>query len=250
MTLRLRQLGLGARLGITGCVIAMAIGFVAAALHLYWHYEPRDGRPNLTLDDLRSAYHGLDAPSPLVESLKRGHPDGFPEGDRAALLTWLGSGKISENYDSLDMGDAAPSEIIARSCLSCHARNAPTPAPPVLDYWDDVKKIAFPIKVEPVPIKIIAISAHTHALSMAPLTLAIGLLAMSTAFPRRLTGGLLGLAGLALAVDLASWWLARLDDRWVYAIAGAGFAYNAACALMLMIVIIELWRPRTQGDRP
>lgn len=114
----------------------------------------------------------------------------------------------------------------------------------MLDYWDDVKKVAFAVKIEPVPVKIVAMSAHAHALSMAPLTVVVGLLALATAFPRRITGGLLGFAGVALAVDLGAWWLARMDDRWVYIIAAAGGVYNAAMVLMVLVTLIELWRPR------
>ncbi len=243
---KLRDFGVGVRLGLTGIVVALLIGFVASALHLYWHYEPRDQRPGLSINDLRSAYHGIDAPALLVESLTGGHPETLSSADRKALLDWLASDTISENYDSLDLGDDAPSEIIAASCISCHARNAPEKDRSIpLEYWDDVKKHAFAIKIEPVPLKIVAVSAHTHALAMAPLTLAIGMLALATAFPRRLTGLLCALAGVALALDLASWWLARIDDRWVYMIAGAGTVYNAASVLMILMVLIELWRPRS-----
>lgn len=249
----LREFGIGVRLGLTGLVLTMFIGFVASALHLYWHYEPRDQRDGLSIDDIRSAYHGIDAPSLLVESLQSGHPEPLSTDDRQALLDWLASDRISENYDSLDLGDDAPAEIIAASCLECHARSAPAAvrdsgAMP-LEYWDDVKKLAFAIKIEPVPLKIIAVSAHTHALAMAPLTLVIGALAIATAFPRRFTAGLFAIAGLALAIDLAAWWLARIDGRWAYAIAGAGFAYNASSVLLLFMVLVELWRPRSIGAR-
>lgn len=244
MTIKLREFGVGVRLGLTGCCVAVLIGLAASAMHLYWHYERRDEKAGLTIDDLKSAYHGIDAPSPMVQALKRGHPEGLAKADQEALLAWLNGDKVGENYDNLDLGDAAPAEVVGRSCLSCHARSSAKPVAPMLDYWDDVKKVAFAVKIEPVPTKIVAMSAHAHALSMAPLTVVVGLLALATTFPRRLTGGLLGIAGIALAVDLAAWWLARMDDRWVYAIAAAGGLYNAAMALMVLVTLIELWRPK------
>lgn len=249
MTIKLREFGIGVRLGLTGCCIAIVIGLITSAMHLYWHYERRDERAGLTIDDLKSAYHGIDAPSPLIQALERGHPETLAKADQEALLAWLKGDKVGENYDNLDLGDAAPAEIVGRTCLSCHARNAGTPVPPMLDYWDDVKKVAFAVKIEPVPVKIVAMSAHAHALSMAPLTALVGLLAIATAFPRKLTGGLFGLAGVGLALDLGAWWLARMDDRWVYVIAAAGGVYNLAMGLMVVITLLELWRPK-MGARP
>lgn len=247
MTIKLREFGVGARLGLTGCCIAVLIGLVASAMHLFWHYEPRDERPGFSLDDLKSAYHGIDSPSPMVQSLERGHPEKLAKADQEALLKWLKGDKVGENYDNLDLGDSAPAEVMGRSCLSCHARNSPKPVAPMLDYWDDVKKVAFAVKIEPVPTKILAMSAHAHALSMAPLTIVVGMLGLATAFPRKFTGALVGFAGLALALDLGAWWLARMDDRWVSVIAISGGIYNATMVLLILVVLLELWRPRGKG---
>lgn len=247
MTIRLRDFGVGVRLALTGCCIAIVIGLITSAMHLYWHYERRDERPGFSIDDLKSAYHGIHAPSPLIQSLERGHPEGLAKTDREALLSWLKGDKVGENYDNLDLGDAAPAEVMGRSCLSCHARNAKTPAAPMLDYWDDVKKVAFEVKIEPVPTKIVAMSAHAHALSMAPLTVVVGFLALATAFPRRVVGGVFGLAGVALAVDLVAWWLARMDAQWVFVIAGAGGVYSVTMTLLVLMTMIELWRPKWEA---
>lgn len=246
-TLRLRNLGIGFRMGLTGLLITMLIGYAASGLHLYWHYEPRDERPGLSINDIRSAYRGIDSPSILAESLRGGHPETLSDADRQALLSWLASDRISENYDSLDLGDDAPAEIIAMSCLSCHSRSAPASerdagAMP-LEYWNDVSQLAFAVKIEPVPLKIVAISTHTHALAMAPLTLVIGVMAFATIFPRRLVAGVFAVAGLALAADISSWWLARLGDIWVYVIATGGALYFIASVLMILMSLVELWRP-------
>ncbi len=255
MTLRLRHLGLLTRLGITGLVFALALGLVASALHLVNHYENRDGVPGLTIDDLTASYHGIEAPAPLVLALERGHPETISDAERASLLAWLGSDRISQDYDSLDLGDAAPAEIIAASCLSCHSRSA-TPAADQLaakriplDYWDDVQSVAYARSVPPTPTSIILMSMHAHALTMAVMTLVIAALGLATAFPKRIVGLLVCIAGVALIADLASWLIAREFAPAVYVIVGAGAVYNLATAALLVLVFLELWRPRTRREK-
>jgi hypothetical protein len=233
----------------------MALGLVASTLHLINHYEKRDGVAGLTLDDITASYHGIEAPSPLVLALERGHPDTITDAERESLLAWLGSDRISQDYDSLDLGDSAPAEILAASCLSCHSRSASLAADQLaakklpLDYWDDVQSVAFARSVPATPTSIILMSMHAHALTMATMTLVIAALGLTTAFPRRLIGVLIGLAGVALIADLASWLIAREFAAAVYVIVGAGAVYNLACATLLILVFLELWRPRTGREK-
>lgn len=244
-----------ARLGLTGLVFALALGLASSALHLVNHYEQRDGASGLSLDDIRAAYHGLDAPAPLVRSLQRGHPEELGEPERAALLAWLASGRVTEDFDSLDLGDDAPAEIIARSCLSCHARAAAPPASRgaakeiPLEYWDDVRRYAFAKSVPATPREIVLTSMHAHAPAMATMSVVVALLAAASAFPRGLTGSLIGVMGLALIADLGSWLPAREHGGFVYVIVGAGAAYMVSTALLLVLVLVELWRPRTRAER-
>ncbi len=254
-TLRLRNLPFLARLGLTGFIAAFALGLWASAMHLVHHYEKRDGAPGLTLDDITAAYRGIDAPAPLSGALARGHPDNLSDDERDALIQWLASDRITETYDALELGDAAPAEIIARECLSCHSRTA-SPAPDQikavdlpLDYWDDVQKLVFARNIPPTPREIVIASMHAHALTMAALGVVIGALALASAFPRVLVGLLIAIAGLGLAADLASWLVAPHWEPAIRVIVGAGFAYNASLAALLALVFLELWRPRTARDR-
>jgi hypothetical protein len=246
-TTPLRSLPLLARLGLTAVLFTLLGGLAASGMFLYQHYEKRDERAGLGLDDLRSAYHGLDAPAPIAAALRRGHPEGLAEPTRDALLKWLEGGKVSEQYDSLDLGPAAPAELLAKSCVECHSRKSSTGDAAArrlpLENWDDVKKAAFARKIDPVPLSIVAISTHTHAIALATLSFVVFGLSMGTRWPRGLVGGLMALAGLGLMLDIAGWWLARLDDRWVFAIAGGGGAFQAGLTLLLVLVLVDLWWP-------
>lgn len=245
---RLRDLGPGARLGLACMLLVLLGGMAASFTHLFWHHQNRDERPGLSMDDIQGVYHGVVSTSPLLKSLREGHPEDLPAPSREALLRWLEGPRISEDYDSLDLGDAAPVEIIARSCVRCHARGA-TEGEGIgrrvpLEFFDDVRRIAFSREIKPMAIEILAVTTHTHALSLGMLTIVVGALLWLTSWPRRLVSAALFLAGAALLADLASWWLARDTAAFTTVIAIAGGIYNALVVLMILAVLLDLCLPR------
>lgn len=246
--LRLRDLPLGFRVGLTGVVGAIVLGLWASLSHLEEHHRNRDGQPGVSVDDLVGAYHGLDNPAPLVVALERGHPESQPAASRELLLKWLKSAKISDDFDNPDLGAAAPAEVLARDCVACHSRKA-TEGDGIgqklpLEYWDDVEKVAFSRKLDATPESILITSTHTHALSMAVVSCVLMFLAWSTRFAPRLKSGLALLLGLGLACDLAGWWLAREGASFIWLVILGGGAWSVGALLGCLLALAELWLPR------
>jgi hypothetical protein len=242
----LRQLGFSARLGITLTVITLLGGLTVSGIYMAMQHENRDEQPGLTLNDIRGHYAGVVTPSPLLNAIERNHPENQSPQSRKILLDWLKGDRISEDYDSLDLGDLAPAEIIASDCLSCHSRQSTEPQAykeVLLDYYTDIKPIAFSHDIQPVDTKILAASTHTHAISLAVLSLAAAALLLLTGWPRVITNPLILLTGAGLALDLSGWWLARINSSIVPMIVIGGFIFAASIALSLLMVIADLWRP-------
>ena len=109
----LRSLPYLFRIGIALTMFVLLGGYVVSGIHMNWHYENRDEEPGLTINDIIGAYHGVQSPSPLVQALEEGHPETLSDPERDALLEWLRGDQLSQQYDNLDLGEDAPSEIIA-----------------------------------------------------------------------------------------------------------------------------------------
>jgi len=248
---RLRELSLALRIALSALVLVTLGGLAASVAQVAYHHHGRDEDPRMSLDDLRGAYSGIRTTAPLVAALRRGHPPELPEAERRLLLEWLASARISEDYDSLELGEAAPAEVLAEHCTLCHARTASEGGgigrTLPLEYWDDVQKLAISRQVAPTSIEILTASTHTHALTLALVTLAAGALWLATRWPRALRHGVAMLASLALLADLACWWLARWNDVWVPPLAIAGAVYCALLALALCGVLLDLWLPARRG---
>jgi len=244
----LRDLGVGARVALTALVLVFCIGLAASGYHLVSHHENRDEAPGVSLVDIEGAYHGVQNTAPLLTALERGHPSELGEHEREVLLKWLRGTRISEDYDSLELGDAAPAEVLATRCSSCHSRAAVqgdhADAGVALEYWEDVSRVAFTKRIEPAPVKILAASTHAHALSLASMSIVIGALLLATRFPRGLRNGLFAASGVALLADLGGWWIAREASGMGVVIVGAGALYAASTGLSLLLVLLDLWAPR------
>lgn len=245
--MKLRALPWSARLSIALLMFVAGGGLAASWVHIVMHHSNRDEQPGLSYEDIAGAYHGVKVTAPLLRAVERGHPEGLPAAERGALTKWLTGARVSEDYDNADLGEMAPVEIIARSCLTCHARSEAAAQPIAkkypLDYFDDVRKFAVSREIKPMEKRVLVMSTHTHALAMVPLTaLAAGLL-LCTSYPALIRTGLGLLASSALAVDIAGWWLARESEGAVWMVLVGGGVYSGAMALMILLVLADVLRP-------
>ncbi len=242
----LRSLPFFFRMGICALVITLLGGYIVSGLHLRWHYDNRDESPGLTINDIIGAYHGVQTPSPLITALESGHPDTIKDSERTTLLAWLNGDRVSQDYDNLDLGDQAPSEIIAVSCLDCHTRSAsgPDANPDVpLEYWDDIQKLADSKDIQPAGIDIIATSQHVHAPMMAIVMLVLGMLCALTRFSNRLIGVIVFIAGFGLLIDMAGWWITREFASFAYVIVLGGGLYAIGTTLISCLILLDCLLP-------
>jgi len=258
---RLSGLTVAARIALTCLLIVLGGGIAASLQHIVDHHQNRDDKPGVSLDDIMGAYHGVQVSSPLVSALERKHPESLPANQREFLIDWLqgkkdpatgkrpvaGNPRLVEDYDSLELGESAPAEIIAKNCVGCHSRKAPEAQAAAkklpLEYLDDVKKVAFDKKIDPPSVQILTNSTHAHALSLGTMSIVLGLMLLATRWPRWLTGGVFVLMAVALLADLSCWWIARREAPAVYVLIVAGGAYAAGTVLTLLLLFLDMWVP-------
>lgn len=249
----LRPLPFFFRVGLTILTVVLGGGFVASAGHLFNQHNKRDEIPGLTVDDVKGVYHGIRTRAPLLVALENDHPETLPADDRDRLIKWLTSNRITEDYDNLDMGDNAPAEIIARNCVSCHARNASDPVARKLplEFLDDIKAIAVSRDVTPNAKEILTTSTHTHAISLATFSFTLALLLALTRFRGRVTGVLLALHALGLICDIGGWWLTRLHPTFAYMIISGGAVYFITTGILTLQLVADLWlRNKPASEKP
>jgi len=239
------------RFGLACLVTVLLFGLGTGAWHMVLHHGNRDAQPGLTLDDVRGAYHGIQAKAPLVLALERDHPDLLPANEKQALLDWLHGDQLDRLFDDEQLGEMAPALIFDRRCLLCHSRQA-TDGSGIgkvmpLEYWDEVRTLAITRNVEPTAMPIVVASAHTHALAMGSLSIVVLLLALGTRFSQRLLSPLALLSGLGLLLDLGAWLPAGAFGGLVYVLVTGGALWFVSTTVLLLLVLADLLRPAPQS---
>lgn len=245
-SIRLHALSVPLRLAVTCLILILAGGLVASIYQMIHHYENKDEQPGVSLDDIVGSFHGIQQPARLSVAIEGSMRQYIPtEEEYQALTKWLNGKDVSAGYDNLDLGDFAPAEIMTMNCLDCHERGA-TKGDGIgdivpLEYWDDVKKVAFARNMDPVPLNILITSFHTHALTMPIIGLVSALLFLATGGPRALRHTIILLAFLGLLVDFGCWWLARSNPVFCYGIIVGGGLFGSMVGLQLLGAGLSTW---------
>lgn len=245
------------RLALSSLVLVLLGGYAASGAHMAEHHGPRDGREGLTSDDIEGVYHGIQAPSPLRVALTSGHPSelegapSVPDAERQALLDWLSSERVMEDYDNLDLGDMIPADLLDANCASCHSGQAEAAlrAEPMLQYPDEIRAVAFDNEVFPTDEKLLLASTHAHSLSLFTVALGVVFLLLQTRFPSGLVGIVSLLISAGLLLDLGSWWMARDSAAWVQGILVGGAAHAGGVGLAGLMILLDLWLPFSRREK-
>ncbi|HBF22647.1 MAG TPA: hypothetical protein DDW23_02410 [Planctomycetes bacterium] len=251
----LRKLPTGVRAGLTGLALTLLGGYAASVAYIQSHHSKKDEEPGLSMDDLVGAYHGVDREAPLRVALESAHgeehlPD---EALRKLMISWLSSERISENFESVDLGEFSPAEILEMNCTRCHAKGASEGSgignTLPLEYWEDVRRAAFPKRLDPVPIEILTISTHAHALTLPLVALLAGVGLLLTRWSRRFQSQVFAAMGVGLFLDIAGWWFARASEIGVLVLLAAGAAFGLAFVTALCAILADIWLPVSSKQR-
>lgn len=282
---RLRDLPASVRLVVSVFIVLIGVGFLFAQANIYHRHHLADGKADLTFDDLRIIYHGIEVPagetgpaaatSRMLEMVQPGgemrkhlEKGGLPE--ITSLVAWLESGAPESTFDSPPAGEpsgVAPRQVIARRCLRCHnaedGEKADTPYGPDIFEVDYqlVALLARPQPSEsadgdakpgvrmigPQTIAHLVLITHVHMLSIPVFTLMVYVLFLTADFPERLRRFIGPVPMLALVFDFASWWLARFSEGFLIMLIVAGGAFAVTLAIQLVAILHSAWLARPSG---
>jgi len=253
---------------LTAFLALIGCGYLIAVANIHQRHALADGAAGLSMKDLRAVYSGLslsaevrsEIPSRML-TMVRGEMRQYLSSDEnfAILESWLKEGGRQED---LDKGPPrkTPRRVLIRDCLRCHARSTGTQisrdSPFGADEFDvdyallarlasgQITTSQGAIRLPPqYNIPRLVLVSHQHVLTIPVFTLIVGALFSLTRLPAGIRGALAPLPMLALLLDFAGWWLARIADASVFLIAGAGAVFGLAFGAQVIVIAIDLWRP-------
>jgi hypothetical protein len=281
---RLARLSVASKLLVTLFLLIVGPGYLVATANIYFKNKDADGDSEMTVDDLRATFHGLeqkgaDTKSVNSSMLEQVRPGGdmreYLEEDEPAtngLIAWLEAEAKEADFDTPGLkaeGDWSAKQAIATYCVDCHnsdgGDNEDVPYAATADSEPEYDLVFVSaeatVDIQEGEVKVIKPKSerrlvhitHAHILAIPVFTLLVGALFMMTGFGSVLKFLLGPLPMLAVLADISSWWLARYAEPFIYVIAAAGAVFGIAYALQILGILCSMWfgrseDPAAEGD--
>jgi hypothetical protein len=219
----------------TGALLILGIGYLFALIYLYHQNSGRDGKPGLSYDDVVIAYSGSGKSSRLEAALRGPMSSMLPPEDLNKLVGWAQKGADREVYDT-DL-----KRTFEQRCLACH--DGSNPHLSNLSSYDGVKKTT-EMDTGTDVFTLVRVS-HIHMFGMSFIFFLMGLI-FGHAYlrPIWLKSTIMALPFLAIAMDVASWYLTKIYHPFALMTMGAGGIMGLTFAVMWLVSMYQIWFSR------
>ncbi len=267
----LPSLPTGVRILLTTFLMLIGLGYIVAFMNIQERHGMADGKPGLSLDDIRSVFGGYKATaagkaaSSRMLTMIRGEMRQYVSSDLdfTVLETWLTSGASKEGFDHGE-GRRTPHKIMVRDCLRCHGQSTGTAISKESPFGPDEFEVSYDLVslfagAKPTATGALIMSppqytyprlilfSHQHMLSIPMFTLIAGVVFSMTRFgPAWAKAFLTPLPMLTLIFDFGGWWLARVSGLGAIFILVAGGVFGLSFGMQVVFTIMDLWRPKSE----
>jgi hypothetical protein len=238
----LQNLALPLKALFTGYLLAIGLGLLMAGAQIMLTHGMADGKFGLSVDDIIYSYHGNhDGPnaSKLESKLFGSMKDNAPPEVRMALLKWADAGAPASEWES----NIKPK--VDEYCGPCHA-NMPGLAniteKSVMDQMtkrDEGQSIATLTRV-----------SHIHLFGISFIFFMVGwIFSYATGFSSWLKSLLIITPFAFLIMDVASWWLTKINPNFAWLVIIGGFGYSLASTVMIFSSLYQMWFMKGRASR-
>lgn len=229
--LNLTSLAMPVKVLFTGYLMAIGVGLMMAGLQIMLTHGMADGKFGLSVDDIVYSYYGNRSNSKLEAKLNGSMKDKAPPAERLEIIKWVHNGASKEEWDAKIHG------IVQKRCAMCHA-NIPT-LPNVAKY-DVAKKLA---EVDHgASVTQLTRVSHIHLFGISFIFMFVGFIfSFAVGFKWWVKAALIFTPFAFLVIDIASWWLTKLNPGFAWFTIIGGFAYTAASTVMILTSLWQMW---------
>jgi hypothetical protein len=235
--------GTSIKLLFTGYLSAIAVGYLMALIQILFTHGMADGKFGLSLNDIVYSYYGDRSGSVLESKLNGSMKYNAPDEDRFRIIQWVRDGATEPEYR------AQIEPIIQRNCVMCH--NAGAGSLPDFSKFENLKKLSE--SSEGATFQSLTRLSHIHLFGISFIFMFVGLIfCFSTGVPRRYKYPAIVMPYLFLLIDIASWWLTKLNPHFAWLVIVAGAGLGLSFAFMWTVSMYQMWilgGIRKQSDR-
>lgn len=231
------------KLLFTGYLTTIAAGYIMALIQILFTHGMADGKFGLSLDDIVYSYYGNRSGSVLESKLNGSMKFNAPDQDRFKIIQWVRDGANEDEYTT----EVKP--IVEKNCVMCH--NASAGSIPDFGKFENLKKASE--SSEGATFQSLTRLSHIHLFGISFIFMFVGIIfSFSTNVPRRYKYPAIVMPYLFLLIDIASWWLTKLNPHFALLVIFAGAGLGLSFAFMWSVSMYQMWilgGIRKQSDR-
>lgn len=215
----------------TGYIMVVGLGLMMAGVQIMLTHGMADGKFGLSVDDIVYSYYGNREGSKLEAKLHGSMKDKAPPEKTLTLIKWARDGAPESEWQSTIQ------PIVKQHCAMCHDHMAGMPNPAKLE---DMQKIAEVDKGQDV--SSLTRVSHIHLFGISFIFFFVGMIfSMAVGIKSWLKGVIIFTPFAFLVIDIASWWLTKMDPIFAWLTIIGGFGYSLASAFMLFTSLYQMW---------
>ncbi|PHS25269.1 MAG: elongation factor-1 alpha [Methylophaga sp.] len=234
--------GIALKALFTGYLVVVAIGYAMAMVQIQFTHGLADGELGLSVDDIVYSYYGKRSGSVLEAKLNGSMQVMAPDEDRLKIINWVHLGAKEQAFN--DMGIR---KIIDTNCIACHSPASGMPVPDFTKFENVAKRAETDTGAS---FSSLARVSHIHLFGISFIFMFVGLIfSLAAGVPRYLKATVIVMPYIFLIVDIASWWLTKLNPIFAWLTIIGGGAMALSFAFMWIVSMYEMWiMPRKVCD--
>ncbi len=218
----------------TGYLLAIGLGLLFAGAQILLTHGMADGKLGLSVDDIVYSYHGNhDGPNATRLEIKLfgSMKDNAPAEIRLALLKWAANGAPAEEW----AGNIKPK--VDEYCGPCHANT-----PGLANITDKAVMDQMTKRDEGASFTTLTRVSHIHLFGISFIFFFVGwIFTYATGFSPVTKSILIATPFAFLIVDVASWWLTKMNPGFAWLVIIGGFGYSLASTIMIFTSLYQMW---------
>ncbi|WP_371822553.1 elongation factor-1 alpha [Methylococcus sp. EFPC2] len=212
--------------------MVIAIGYGMAMVQILFTHGMADGKFGLSIEDIVYSYYGNRSGSPLEGKLNGSMKANAPDESRFKIIQWVRDGADKLQYEK------AIKPIFEANCIPCH--NGGTSGLPDFSRFETVEKYAR--QDQGATFASLTRVSHIHLFGIAFIFMFVGLIfSLVSGVPVKLKAAAVVMPYVFLLMDIASWWLTKLNPHFALLVVIGGSGLAMAFVFMWVISMYEMW---------
>lgn len=238
--LNLPSLSLSIKALFTGYILVVGLGLIMAGVQIMLTHGMADGKLGLSVDDIVYSYYGNREGSKLESKLHGSMKDKASLEENLTMIKWARDGSPEALWEP------TIKPIVDAKCAMCHSGMHMSSLPNLTSY-SAMKKVTYIDQGS--SIGSLTRVSHVHLFGIAFIFFFIGFIfSLAVGFKRWLKSLIIFVPFAFLILDIASWWLTKINPGFAYLVIIGGFGYTLAATVMLFTSLYQMWIMPLRGQ--